>query len=336
MHIGYDPRQLTGVDVLFEGTASRFITHYRVLQPPEIGGVALDGNLEIDLSNPILFTNRFSVVDTSIDTTFLRWTVLDIPTEFGVDQIVADPGWIRIARPLVDIRTHFIGAKVSNDSAFDIPVSLLGNPGARIQAVRVTVPMDTALWWFDSLTTDSGSKIVDTGLVVSKTSISWTSILKDSGQYLELPSLLGRLRLHAKTLRDTVCAPMFASAIQVMNREALIRSALSDTADICISGTGSTQAVNAERANAIFSVWPNPAATKLHFDMSRTAGLQRLKIYDFIGHLAFETQMVPPWTWNIPSDLASGWYDVTVSELGEDELSSVSSSVAHARFLLIH
>src|SRR4051812_13609551 len=157
-HFFFDPKKVTIVDLITDGTASKDLG-FQEFNPkaPEAAVVTL-GDQEIDLSNPILFKIRLTVSPKMTDTTFLRWDYIDIPDYFGVDTpVVLQDGWIARLKPKTDVALSTPNLEIQSDSALLVPVMISALKNANLKQARLSFQIDTSVLSFVGATANPAS-----------------------------------------------------------------------------------------------------------------------------------------------------------------------------------
>jgi len=321
----YEKHQVAPTSAVKIGTASAHasIFHFERDVYPYQGEARLQvltaGNMNLDLSKPVLFRLVFTTKAPLYDTVVKDYRGLMEAFRFdvigdGIDSVQIEDGWIQYDVPLPNdppplkrrnITVSTDSASVQDDTTLQIPVRVTALDSAEIRYGNFSFTYDTTVLSFISA---APSPLVDTLLVEAKPGIvAITFMGADTSKALTGSGELLTLTFRTHKREDTICTELTDTAFFALNDSALTDTIFLTLGAICVFGEKEDVGVVRDPASpALFIVQPNPATETIKFmtDETRSSELiiwnvlgEVLEQYAMTGTLELDVRRYPAGTY---------------------------------------
>ena len=321
--IAYERYQIDQPIVMWTGTACEKAAFHKFNFLPQQGHLLIQvltaGDIELDLSRPVLFRLGFVAKQTLNDQEYGDFRVLfecflfddSLSNDNGIDEVIIENnrlGWIDYKPPIViDTtvkRTNIFLAtetkQVESDSLVTIGLStsLLDSTSVKQGAFRISV--DTTLLTF--VDAQPGPLLGPNGrLVVENTTdkVLFYFSREDSTQPLIGAGELLTMRFKARKREDTVCAIFTDSVFYALNDSNRVDTVFYDLGPICVLGhKEDVGSVLQGSQSGAFRCVPNPASDEIKFFVNEDR-LCDLVIWNVLGEVVEQFAMTSTATLDI-------------------------------------
>lgn len=293
--LAYEKYQIAAVDAVELGTAcaTASLFHFERDVYPYQGEARLQvltsGDLELDLSKPVLFRLVFRTNATLFDTVAKDYRGLMECFRFevigtGIDSVEIENGWIQYVPPVVpdpdppkkrNIVVSTDSVTVQADSLVRVALNVSSLDSAMLKYGKFLFSYDTTVLAFVS--TLPGDFALGTLLTDSKPGdVRITFTAADTSKPLAGAGELFTMLFHALKREDTVCTILRDTAFFALNDSALIDTIFYSLGPICVEGLPEQKdVVDRSREQQLLIALPNPAREKIKFttDEARSCDL---------------------------------------------------------------
>ncbi len=349
--IAYERYQIDQPIVLWTGTACEKAAFHKFNFLPQQGQLFIQvltaGNIELDMSKPVLFRLGFMAKQTLNDQEYGDFRGLfecflfddSLSNDNGIDEVIIENnrlGWIDYKPPVViDTsvrRTNIFLAtetkQVDADSLVTIGLSTSLLDSADITQGAFRISIDTSVLTF--VDAQPGPVLGPNGrLIVENTTdkVLFFFSREDSTQPLIGAGELLTMRFKARKREDTVCAIFTDSVLYALNDSNRVDTVFYNLGAVCVLGhKEDVGVVDRGSLSGIFRCVPNPASEEIKFFIDEDRSCD-LVIWNVLGELVEQFAMTTTATLDIRR-YAPGTYRAAAMRNGR--------IIASEQFVIIH